>query len=423
MSAGDPYLVWMASKIREEHGTDQRIAKEMERHARILWVDPPVSLATPARRRFGATRTVRPVLSRLSERVTRLTPAAPPGMTRVGIRATTAPVLRAQVRWVLRRMDIKPFAVVSTNLYDVHGRWGTGVVSALHGADDYVAGAELMGLSASRLRIQEKRAVESADIVTAISPLLADRWAELRGTPVPLIPNGCTPLAPGTSTLPLDLRNLPRPLVGLVGRLNKRIDMDLLEAIVDEGFSLLIVGPNESRWEPQRFDALVSRPKVHYVGRVPEEQAPAYIAATDVGITPYLDSQFNRASFPLKTLDYLSAGRPMVSTDLPAARWLRDDLTRCKPQVAPQRILALADNQDAFIRALRKMVGEPGQPADAGSGRVGAESARAEACQAFAARHTWSRRADALAEAIGLIPEPDRSAAQPSRWPADMPVT
>ena len=309
-------------------------------------------------------------------------------------------------------MDIKPFAVVSTNLYDVHGRWGTGVVSALHGADDYVAGAELMGLSASRLRIQEKRAVESADIVTAISPLLADRWAELRGTPVPLIPNGCTPLEPGTSAPPLDHRDLPRPLVGLVGRLNKRIDMDLLEAIVDEGTRFSSSVPMNHSGNRSVPSTGLAAEGALCRDEFLKNEAPAYIAATDIGITPYLDSQFNRASFPLKTLDYLSAGRPTVSTDLPAARWLLDDLTRSEPQVAPERILALADNQDAFIRALRKMVGEPGQPADAGSGRRGAESARAEACQAFAARHTWSRRADALAVAIGLTPEPDRSAAQ-----------
>ena len=312
MSADEPYLVWMANKRWQDHGFDQRITKEMERHARILWVDPPVSLATSAQRRFGAARTVRPVLTQLSERVTRLTPTAVPGMTRFGVRATTAPLIRAQVRWALRRLDIEPFAVVSTALHDVQGRWGAGVVSALHGTDDFVAGAELMGVSVRWLRAQERKAVAHADVVTALSPLLAERWSVLRGAPVPLIPNGCTPVAACPQPPPPHvLSELRRPVVGLVGRLNARIDIELVAAIADAGYSLLIVGPHHSHWEQARFAALTARPGVHYVGRVPEAAAPGYIAAADVGITPYLDTPFNRASFPLKTLDYLSAGLPV----------------------------------------------------------------------------------------------------------------
>ncbi len=288
-------------------------------------------------------------------------------MRRFGVCTTTGPLVRAQIRWALRRTGIEPFAVLSTTLEDVLGRWGGGVVSALHGTDDYVAGAELMRISASRLRVQERRAVDRADVVTALSPLLAGRWSALRGAPVPLIPNGLhasesqhASLAPGTSG------DLPRPVVGLVGRLNARIDMDLIEAIADAGFSLLVVGPHDLRWEPQRFTTLTARPRVKYVGRVTQDEVPAYIAATDIGITPYVDNPFNRASFPLKTLDYISAGRQAVSTALPAARWLLDDLTRSCHEALPNRILALADDHAAFVDALRYIAGDPGKPAKTG---------------------------------------------------------
>ena len=39
---------------------------------------------------------------------------------------------------------------------------------------------------------------------------------------------------------------------------------------------------------------------------------PSYMAALKVGLTPYGDNEFNRASFPLKTLEYLSAGIAVV---------------------------------------------------------------------------------------------------------------
>jgi teichuronic acid biosynthesis glycosyltransferase TuaH len=408
MTPEAPYLIWMANVLWEDPGTDRRLTGELERYARILWVDPPVSLATSAQRRLGAARTVRPVLTVMSENLTRLTPTGLPGMHRFGVRATTTPLVRAQVRWALRQTGITPFAVITTGLQEVLGGWGRGVLSALHGTDDYVAGADLMGMPAARVGAQERRAVTRADVVTAVSPLLAERWSALRGAPVPLIPNGCNPMAVGSQILAPAIRQLPRPIVGLVGRLNTRIDMDLVEAVADAGFSLLLVGPHDPRWEPRRFSALTARPTVHYTGRVPENEALGYIAAADVGITPYTDSPFNRSSFPLKTLDYLSAGRPTVSTALPAARWLLDDLTRSEPMISPDRVLALTDDGAGFVSALRRIAGEPGQLA---GGRPGPEVASSEQCRAFAARHTWSCRADSLATVIGLTAARDRSTA------------
>ena len=129
---------------------------------------------------------------------------------------------------------------------------------------------------------------------------------------------------------------------------------------------------------------------------------PAYIAATDIGITPYVDSPFNRASFPLKTLDYLSAGRPAVTTALPTAQWLYEDLLSANQGSAPDRILALASDRHAFIKALRRIVGDPEKGDTRATGRADLEPAHAECCRAFAARHSWSRRADDLAAAIGL---------------------
>jgi teichuronic acid biosynthesis glycosyltransferase TuaH len=210
------------------------------------------------------------------------------------------------------------------------------------------------------------------------------------------------------------VRNLPRPVVGLIGQLSERIDLDVLDAIAGAGFSLLIVGPLDPRWGQQRFNELIGRSHVHYAGPVPPSAVPSYLAAIDVGITPYRDTPFNRASFPLKTLEYLGAGLPVVSTDLPAARWLRADLARADPDrwdparaegvAAADQILALARANAEFPAAIRRMVA--GQryaaPVRRGADGHGRDQARAGQCIAFAARHTWSRRAEEFASAIGL---------------------
>jgi glycosyltransferase involved in cell wall biosynthesis len=319
------------------------------------------------------------------------------------MRVTTAALVRLQTRWALRRLGIQPFAVVATYPGDLLGHWGGNVVNVFYGTDDYVAGAELMGLSARYQLRQEIRVVSKADVVAAVSPQLAERWADFGANPV-VIPNGCWPIKAGQRAALPELKDLPRPTVGLIGQLSDRIDLSVLNAIADAGFSLLIVGPLDPRWEQRRFKELVNKSHVYYTGPVPAEAVPSYLATIDVGITPYRDTPFNRASFPLKTLEYLGAGIPVVSTDIPAAHWLRADLTRGEQARWADRIMVLACNSADFVNAIRRIAASD-SPAATGGGCPSVttkDPTRASQCIAFAARHTWERRANSFASVIGL---------------------
>ena len=411
MTEENHYLVWLAGVSWDGiRGTDRHMVTAMACHARILWVDPPVSPVTAALRRGAGYYSLRPEISVVNRHVTRITPKVMPGLSRPGIRVTTAALVRLQTRRALRRLGIQPFAVVATYPGDLLGYWGSNVINVFYGTDDYVAGAELMGLSARYQLRQEIRIVGQADVVAAVSPQLAERWAGLGASPV-VIPNGCWPVKVGEQAALLEPNDLPQPVVGLIGQLSDRIDLSVLNAIADAGFSLLIVGPLDPRWEQQRFKELLSRPHVYYTGPVPAEAVPSYLAAIDIGITPYRDTPFNRASFPLKTLEYLGAGVPVVSTDIPAARWLRADLTRGEQARWADRIMLLASNSADFVTAIRRIAAS-GRPS-AASGRASAASGgfpsivvkdptRASQCIAFAARHTWERRANSFASVIGL---------------------
>jgi teichuronic acid biosynthesis glycosyltransferase TuaH len=398
------YLVWMAGVSWDGiRGTDRHMVTAMACRTRILWVDPPVSPVTEALRRSATHYSFRPEISVVNHQVTRLTPKALPGFSRLGVRVTTAALVRLQTKWALRRLDIRPFAVVATYPGDLLGYWGSNVVSVFYGTDDYVAGAELMGVSAHYQLRQEIRAVGRADVVAAVSPQLAERWAGFGANPV-VIPNGCWPIKVGERAALPELKELSQPVVGLIGQLSDRIDLSVLNAIADAGFSLLIVGPLDPRWEQQRFKELVNRSHVHYTGPVPAEAVPSYLAAIDIGITPYRDTPFNRASFPLKTLEYLGAGVPVVSSDIPAAQWLRADLTRGEQARWADRIMILANNSAAFVNAIRRVAagGSPAAPGGAFSSVATKDRTRAGQCIAFAAGHTWERRANSFASVIGL---------------------
>ena len=376
------------------HGTDWNLVSAMARHASILWVDPPVSPVAVALRRNTPRQAFRPRISLVAEHITRLTPVAMPGLSRPGMRLTTAPLVRRQTKWALRRLGIRPFAVVATYPGDLLSYWGVDVVNVFYGTDDYVAGAELMGVSARYQLRQEKKIVGQADLVAAISPMVGDRWASFGAQPI-IIPNGCWLAKSRAQVAPAELGGLTKPVVGLIGQLSDRIDLSILNALANSGFSLLIVGPLDPRWEQQRFRRLAERPNVYYTGPVPAEAVPSYLAVIDVGITPYQDTPFNRASFPLKTLEYLGAGVPVVSTGIPAAQWLRADLAHGEHARMADRIMALANDGDGFVDAVRRIAA--GDPAE--------EHLRADQCIAFATRHTWDRRAMSLASAIGLLQE------------------
>jgi hypothetical protein len=66
--------------------------------------------------------------------------------------------------------------------------------------------------------------------------------------------------------------------------------------------------------------------------------------------------------------------------------------------------MTLASSPADVVAAVRGLVGEPGNPAAAGPGATatGPGLRRDERCRAFAARHTWAKRADTLAAAIGF---------------------
>src|SRR6202023_3321289 len=71
----------------------------------------------------------------------------------------------------------------------------------------------------------------------------------------------------------------PHPAAGFVGRINDRTDLSLLEAIADRGRSLLLVGPKDPAFEPERFDALRRRRNVRSGGPKPFEALSRYFRA------------------------------------------------------------------------------------------------------------------------------------------------
>jgi teichuronic acid biosynthesis glycosyltransferase TuaH len=116
---------------------------------------------------------------------------------------------------------------------------------------------------------------------------------------------------------------------------------------------------------------------VRWIDELPPEQLVPYLHVLDVGLTPYRDSVFNRRSFPLKTVEYLAAGVPVVATDVASpegldARWVHTAGTpeafaalAAEVAVAPRdraeiRRAAAEHGWDARAKELRKWLSREG---------------------------------------------------------------
>ncbi|WP_242904260.1 glycosyltransferase [Actinomadura terrae] len=375
-------------------GTDRQLAERLGDLHPVLYVDPPVSLLTPLLRPHLASAFRGTSLRREANGVWRIRPRVLPAMYRPGMHHVTAALVRRAARRTARRL--------ARRVGDTTGGGVAGVVVATHSdlldavkgvrrvlyvTDDLVAGSDLIGLPRRRIAAARDGMAARADAVAVVSPLLRDQFQE-RGVAVTLVPNGCAPEAyAGIEDVPwpADVPRFDRPAVGFAGHINARIDLGLLEAIADAGHPLVLVGPHDPGHHPVRFRALVARPNVCWAGRRSFAELPAYLRTIRVGLTPYLLDDFNRASFPIKTLDYLAAGRAVVSTDLPATRWLRDF-------PGGRELIRSESTPRGFLRAVEEeLAAEP----------VPELLARR---RAFAAGHDWGGRARQLARLVHCDP-------------------
>lgn len=118
--------------------------------------------------------------------------------------------------------------------------------------------------------------------------------------------------------LPLaeELKGISEPIIGFIGRINGRINFDLIEAICEKfpDWCLVLVGALGD-------DAVASKIKHHpnilCTGLKTVEQLPAYLKAISVCIIPYQINEHTMYMHPLKALEYLAGGKPVVSTPLP----------------------------------------------------------------------------------------------------------
>jgi glycosyltransferase involved in cell wall biosynthesis len=139
---------------------------------------------------------------------------------------------------------------------------------------------------------------------------------------VELVPNGVEPghfakaLQEDTS-VPDDIRDISTPIVGFIGNIIYWLDFELIRHLALErpAYSFVFIGPVASQSDVSILSEL---PNVHFLGYRPYANLPNYLKAFDVCINPFKVDALSASVDPLKVYEYLAAGKPVVSVDMPA---------------------------------------------------------------------------------------------------------
>jgi len=169
---------------------------------------------------------------------------------------------------------------------------------------------------------------------------------------------------------------LRRPVAGVIGGVNDRLDFELLHACAElpELGTLLLVGPVEDSQSPA-LRQLVRHPKCLFVGRQPHADLPRWLQLPDVALIPYRNTRFNRYCSPMRLFDHLASGHPILATDA------------CPQVTAMQPWVRVASGRQSFLEMLAGLLRREGTP-------------RSTEMADHARHHTWAARANLIQERI-----------------------
>lgn len=111
-----------------------------------------------------------------------------------------------------------------------------------------------------------------------------------------------------------EVAGLGGPVLGYFGVVDERIDYDLLAKLADarSDWQVVMVGP-AAKVNPAEFP---QRRNLHWFGGRPYAQLPAITKGFSVALMPFALNAATEYINPTKALEYMAAGRPVISTAL-----------------------------------------------------------------------------------------------------------
>lgn len=224
-------------------------------------------------------------------------------------------ILQRVIKRVATRFEAPPYVVLSSPAYAhlaPHLAESFPIVS--YTADDY---REYLGWGGDLVKYKEQRIHALADLSVFVSSALCDRaiaeFGLSRGRTL-ICPNATeSRFAQHDLPMPEELKNQPGPIVGVLGGLSERLDLDLVAQIaaIPSIGTFLVVGPVPDGILV-RYPVLRNS-NVIITGSLPHSDMHRYALAMDAGLIPYARTQLNYCCSPMRLFDHLATGVPIFA--------------------------------------------------------------------------------------------------------------
>ncbi len=235
---------------------------------------------------------------------------------------------------------------------------------------------------AGRVESEEAELLREADLTVVVSS--ANLAAKSAVSPrVALVPSGVEFSHFHRATepaleVPEELRKIRKPVAGFIGSIRDfRFDAGLVAEVAEElpELSLVLVGDYQCE-RSAAIERLAAFPNIHLLGQRPYAELPRYLKYFDLGITPYPRNPHTDYIYPLKYLEYLAAGKPVITTAIGGVKG--EEFSG---------LLTIAADREEFIESVKYWL-ENDSPEER------------QKRTAFARERTWEKRADTI---LGLI--------------------
>ncbi len=147
-------------------------------------------------------------------------------------------------------------------------------------------------------------------------------------------------------TKPSELQGIKSPIIGYTGAIiESRLDSNLLYKVIKKlpEYNFVFVGPEDEHFKNHPLHQLQN---VHFTGSKQVEELPQYIQHFDVCINPQILNPITDGNYPLKIDEYLAMGKPVVATNTHTMRAVFAGHTH------------LATSIEEWFEALKTAIGE-----------------------------------------------------------------
>ncbi|MCP4632288.1 MAG: glycosyltransferase [candidate division Zixibacteria bacterium] len=332
----------------------QHLIRGLSKTHKVLWVDslglrtPSVGSGGDLKRIIGKVKKFFKGIVEVEPNIFELSPIVIPLYKYKIFRRINKHILKFLVRGFLRKNKIKEFIQWSSCPTSVIAVNAMGEKSNVYYIGDEFS--EFTQFDSGLVGLLERELLIKSDILFVVSDKLVETKSQFNPL-VYKIPHGCdfkhfsSTRNLSENDIPAELRKIKSPIVGYYGLIRDWFDFEMLREIFSRNkeWNLVLIGPSDTD-----TSVIEQLPNVHFLGPKPYEQLPRYIRGFDTCIIPYRKTEITINANPLKLLEYLASGKPIVTTDLPAVHQYSEGLKIASTNEEYEKAINSTLNDDSF---------------------------------------------------------------------------